>query len=91
MADKDSGTRLMTLRVTPEQETAMEAFFQINNWALIKEGTSKMQDYYHIDAFVCYTFKYVAGLISYNLDKDTRKYFLSVQTHTMSSKIIITT
>ena len=38
MEDKDSGTRFMTLRVTPEQEAAMEAFFQINNWALIKEG-----------------------------------------------------
>ena len=38
MEEKDSSTRFMTIRVTPEQEAAMEAFFQINNWALIKEG-----------------------------------------------------
>ena len=44
MGDKEGGTRLMTLRVTPEQETAMEAFFQINNWALIKEGTCSIHE-----------------------------------------------
>ncbi|KAL3842017.1 hypothetical protein ACJMK2_020089 [Sinanodonta woodiana] len=33
----DESIHYMTIRVTPEQEAAMEAFFQINNWPLIKE------------------------------------------------------
>lgn len=28
----------LTIRITQEQESALEAFFQINNWTLIKEG-----------------------------------------------------
>ena len=30
--------RHLCIRVTPEQEAAVDAFFQINNWTLIKEG-----------------------------------------------------
>lgn len=31
-------TRLLNLRVTPEQEIAIYAFFQINGWTIITEG-----------------------------------------------------
>lgn len=34
-------TNSLTLRVTDEQEAALEAFFQINNWVLIKEGMAE--------------------------------------------------
>jgi hypothetical protein len=30
--------RLLSLRVTPEQEIAIYAFFQINGWTIITEG-----------------------------------------------------
>ena len=31
-------TRLLSLRVTAEQEIAIYAFFQINGWTIITEG-----------------------------------------------------
>ena len=31
-------TRLLSLRVTPEQEIAIYAFFQINGWTIVTEG-----------------------------------------------------
>lgn len=30
--------RVLSLRVTPEQEVAIYAFFQINGWSIITEG-----------------------------------------------------
>ena len=31
-------TKLLTIHATPQQEAAIEVFFQVNNWTLVKEG-----------------------------------------------------
>lgn len=36
---EDSQTHLLTLQVPEDQEAAMEAFFQINSWQLVKGKT----------------------------------------------------
>ncbi|XP_045174343.2 zinc finger and BTB domain-containing protein 24-like isoform X2 [Mercenaria mercenaria] len=41
MEGNSNETRLITVGVTAEQEAAMEAFFQINSWQLIKESKSE--------------------------------------------------